>query len=272
MSIIYTLFLFTLGIHFFSKDKSKKSYITIGTIITAIVVATDIPVIISMGFISYLGYYGWQPLTAYALLLIYTFVAKSSLRKFSFELKKNKKKKETIATSKSRGIQSIILAIVILLIGCGLIPIKLLDIYDIPLVAFVGTGAGFIVLLAFGIIMTMRSNEKMILLVLTNKLNVYSKKIEDKFSFNYMNSIRDIDRYYIIERVATVYFSGELKETHYVWLLKTENLNNYDINNLPMEKEGKYWYNEMVDEISTKTSKKFFVEVANNKIVKINRR
>lgn len=274
MRILYTLFSYFIAIRFFAKDNSKKTYLFIGFIVSLLVVLTDIFLIISIGIIPYIKASGWQILLSYGLFVIYTFATKTSLglRRISFERKKKKKIKETISTSRSRGLQSIIVGVLVLIIGSVLLIIKIFKIYDVPLIVFIASFAGAIIMIIFGILVMLRSSEKMILLVWTDKLDVYSKNIEDKFSFNYMNVIRDISRYYIVEKLAKVYYRKDIKEIHYVWVVKTQNLDNYNIDDLSMEKENKYWYNVVVEDMYKLRGSDFVFDIVNNRIEKVTRR
>lgn len=274
MSLFYLLLLYYLALRFIVKSRTRKAYLLTGSIITIAAVLIDIYYLIANP-LEYLKSTGWQVILAYVVFLIFTFTNTSSRKAQRVFFKKyNTKTSETFSTGKSRGMYAIITGCIILAIGIGLFLIYILDVYDkIPIISYVGSGVAFIILLVYGIIEINSINEKFILLIVTNdRFYTYFAKVDSKFKFNYMNYIRDIYRYYIIEKLGEFKYKGDIKETHYVWILKTENLNDYDISKFTMEKDNNYWYNEIVDKVYRFRGSKFNIYIKNNKIDSLNRR
>ena len=268
MSVLYTLLIMFIFAKLIISCRTRKSYIITGTIIILVVSLSDIQYIINDPK-HYFIYSFWQVLLAYIIYLVYAFLNSSSIkRNRDFNKKIKTQTKPYFHTQRANGLYLIISSFIILLVGVGLLIIKLLDIFDeIPYVAFIGSIIGFVALLITGIIYIKKSCEKFILLVRTSdSFSTYLVNIEKGFKFNYMNYIGDIYKYYIIEKIGTFKYSGETKEIHYVWILDTENLNNYDISKLPMEKTNNYWYNEIVNDVYKFRNTKFNIEVQDNKI------
>ena len=268
MSVLYTLLIMFVFAKLIIKCRTRRSYFLTGTIIFLVVVLSDIPYIIDDPK-HYFIYSFWQVLLAYIIYLVYAFLNSSSIkRNRDFNKKIRTQTKPYFHTQRANGLYLIITSFIILLVGITLLIIKLLDIFnEIPYVVFIGSVIGFIGFLATGIIYIQKANEKFVLLVRTSdSFATYVVNIEKGFKFNYMNYIGDIYKYYIIEKIGTFKYSGEAKEIHYVWILDTENLNNYDISKLPMEKSSKYWYNEIVNDVYKFRNTKFNIEVQDNKI------
>ena len=268
MSIVFILLMMFIFARFIIKCSSRKSFILTGTIIAIVAMLIDIRYIITNPK-HYFIYSFWQVALAYIIYLAYVFANTTSIkRNRDFNKKARTKTKESFNTQKSNGVYLIIASILILLVGVTLLILKLIDIYeDIPNIAFIGSIIGFITLLITGIIYIKTTNEKFILFIKTNDENyTFYVDVNNKYKFNYMSYISDIYKYYIIEKLGTFKYSGDIKEIHYVWVLRTENLNNYDISKLPMEKTNNYWYNEIVNGVYKFRNTKFNIEVENNKI------
>lgn len=271
MTILYTLLIMFVFAKLIIRCRSRKSYIVTGTIIALAVMLSDISYIISNPK-HYFIYSFWQIALAYIIYLIYALLNSSSRRRNRDFYKKIKTKtKPYFNTRKANGLYLILISILILLIGIALLIIRLLKVYeDIPYVVFIGSVIGFIGLLVAGIIYIKKSIEKFILVVKTeDEFYTFYVDIKNKYRFNYMDYIGDIYKYYIIEKLGVFKYSKELKEVHYVWILETENLNNYDISKLPMEKTNNYWYNEIVDNDNKFRNTKFNIEIENNEIKNI---
>lgn len=271
MTIVYTLLIMFLFARLIIRCSSRKSYILTGLIISIIVMLTDLQSIIHNPK-HYFIYDFWQILVALIIFLIYAFTnTTSAKRNRNFNKKLKTKTKPYFNTQKANGMYLIITSFIILFIGITLLVIRLTKVYEeIPYVVFIGSVIGFIVLLTVGIISIKTTNEKFILLIKTDEENyAFQVDVKSKYRFNYMDYIGDVYRYYIIEKLGVFKYSGDLKEIHYVWILDTENLNNYDISKLPMEKSTKYWYNEIVNDVYKFRNTKFNIEIENNKIKNI---
>lgn len=271
MTIFYTLLIMFVFAKLIIRCSSRKSYILTGSIISIAVVLADLKYVISNPK-GYLMYESWQVLLAFIIYLVYVFTNTSSVRRNrDFNKKIRKETKPYFSTAKTIGMYFIITSFIILLIGIALLLIMLLDIYeDIPYVVFIGSVIGFIGLLLTGIIYIKTANEKFILLIRTSEeFYTYYVNIENKFKFRYMDYIGEIYKYYIIEKIGVFKYSNELKEIHYVWLLDTENLNNFDISKLPMNKTSDYYYKEIIDDISKFRNVRINMEIKGNKIAKI---
>lgn len=271
MSVLYTLFIMFIFAKLIIRCRSRKSYILTGSIVCLAVMLSDITSIIADAK-HYFIYNFWQILLAYAIYLIYVFANSTSIkRNRDFNRKIRTKTKPYFNTAKSNGLYLIITSFVILAVGIALLLIRVLKVYeDIPYVVFIGSIIGFIALLATGIIYIKMANEKFILVIKTeDEFYTFYVDIKNKYRFNYMDYIGDIYKYYIIEKLGVFKYSKELKEVHYVWILETENLNNYDISKLPMKKTNNYWYNEIVDNDNKFRNTKFNIEIENNKIKNI---
>lgn len=271
MSLLYTLIIMFVFAKFIIRCRSRRSYIVTGTIISIAVVLSEITYIISNPK-QYLMYEAWQVLLAYIIYLIYA-LANSTSRRRNRDFNKNikTKTKPYFNTQKANGMYLIIIASAILVIGIILLLIRVLDIYsNIPIVVYIGSVVGFIGLLITGILYIKLSNEKFILFIKTDEFDcTYKVDIKNKFKFRYMDYIEDIYKYYIIEKLGDFKYSGDIKEIHHVWILKTENLNNYDISKLSMEKVQNYWYNEIVNDVYKFRNTKFNIIVENNEIKSI---
>lgn len=271
MSVLYTLLIMFVFAKLIIRCQTRKSYLVTGTIIFLVVTLSDITSIISDAK-HYFLYSFWQVLLAYVVYLIYVFANTSSIRRNrDFKKKMKKKTSPSFNTMKMNGLYLIISSIVILILGITLLLIRIFNVYeDIPYVVYIGSVIGFIGLLVAGIFYIMQANEKFILFIKTNEENyTFMVDIKKSFRFNYMRYIEDIYKYYIIEKLGVFKYSGSIKERHYVWILYTENLKNYDISKLPMEKTNNYWYNEIVDGVYKFRNTKFNIEVENNKIKNI---
>ena len=271
MSVIYTLLIMFLFAKLIIRCSSRKSYIITGTIVALVVTLTDIQYIISNPK-HYFIYSFWQIALAYVIYLVYVFSNTfSSKRNRDFNKKARKETKPYFNTSKANRLYLIITSFAVLLVGVVLLIIRLLDVYkDIPYVVYIGSAIGFIVLLLTGIFLIKTANEKFILLIKTDEeFYSYYIEIKNKFRFNYMDYIGDIYRYYIIEKIGVIKFSGDLKETHYVWILDTENLNNYDISKLEMPMFDGISYKEIINDIFKFRNAKINIEIKDGKIVNI---
>ena len=268
MTVVYTLLIMFLFARFIIKCSSRKSFILTGLIVSIAVTLTDIRTIINSPK-HYFIYDFWQILLAFIIYLVYVLSNTTSIkRNRNFNKKLKTKTKPFFNTQKANGMYLIFISFIILVVGIILLIVKLTHVYDdIPYVVFIGSAIGFIGLLITGIIYIKKSVEKFILLIKTeDEFYEYVVDIVNKYRFNYMDYISDIYKYYIIEKIGVFKYSGELKEIHYVWVLDTENLNNYDISKLPMEKSTKYWYNEIVNDVYKFRDTKFNIEIENEKI------
>ncbi len=271
MSVVYTLLIMFLFAKLIIRCSSRKSYILTGSIVAIVVTLTDLQYIISNPK-HYFIYSFWQIALAYIIYLVYVFSNTYSIkRNRDFNKKIRKETKPYFNTSKAIGMYLIIISFIILLVGIALLIIKLTNIYeDVPYVVFIGSVIGFIGLFITGIIYIKKANEKFILLIKTDEeFHAFYVEIKNKFRFNYMEYIGDIYRYYIIEKLGIIKFSGDIKETHYVWILDTENLNNYDITKLEMNVTNDYCYKDMIDDVYKYRGVKLNVKVVDNKIVEI---
>ena len=268
MSVLFILLIMFVFARFIIKCSSRKSFIITGTIIAIVATLTDIRYIISDPK-HYFIYSFWQVALAYIIYLAYVFANTTSIRRNrDFNRKIRTKTKESFNTQKSNGVYLIITSIALLVIGITLLILMLTNVYeDVPYIAFIGSVIGFITLLITGIIYIKTTNEKFILFIKTDDENyTFYVDIKNKYKFRYMDYISDIYRYYIIEKLGVFKYSGDIKEIHYVWILRTENLNNYDISKLSMEKTNNYWYNEIVNGDYKFRNTKFNIEIENNKI------
>ena len=271
MTVVYTLLIMFLFAKLIIKCSSRKSFIITGSIVAIAITLTDIQYIISNPK-HYFIYSFWQIALAYIIYLVYVFSNTfSSKRNRDFNKKARKETKPYFNTSKANGLYLIIASFVVLLVGITLLIIRLLNVYeDVPYVVYIGSAIGFIVLLLTGIILIKTANEKFVLLIKTNEeFHVFYVDIKSKYRFNYMEHIGDIYRYYIIDKLGIIKYSGDLKEMHYVWILDTENLNNYDISNLKMPKLDNGLYSGIIDDIYKYRNAKINIEIKDNKIVNI---
>lgn len=271
MSIFFTLLIMFIFAKLIIKCSSRKSYIITGTIITLVIVLSELNYIISSPK-NYLLYESWQVALAYIIYLVYVFTNTStSKRNRSFNKNIKTKTKDTFNTAKANGVYLIIISFIILLIGIGLLIIRLLDVFEnIPYVVYIGSVIGFIGLFITGVLYIKLPNEKLILLIRTNEeFYTYYVDIKSKFKFNYMEYIGDIYRYYIIEKLGIFKYSGDKKEIHYVFILDTENLNNYDISKLNMNILDSNLYNELIKDIYKYRNAKVSILIKNNELIKM---
>ena len=116
MSIIYCIFLYILAIRIFVRDMTRKNCFIAISIVTALMLLSDITTIISAGILTYLKYQGWQIILAYVLGILWIFNGSISLRRMKF--KHNFKQKESaIKTANGRKITYAILTALMLIIG-----------------------------------------------------------------------------------------------------------------------------------------------------------
>lgn len=268
MTVLFTLIIMFVFARYVIKCSSRKSYILTGGIISVVVVLSELNYIITNPM-HYLMYEAWQVLLAYIIYLAYALSNTTSIRRNrDFNKKIRKATKPYFNTAKANGLYLIIFSVIILLIGIGLLIIKLTDIYsDIPFVTYIGSVIGFIGFLVSGIVLIKKAKEKFILIVKTDEeFHTFYVDINNKYRFNYMDYIGDIYKYYIIEKLGVIKYVGDLKETHYVWLLNTENLKNYDISKLDMKELDSNLYNELIDEIYKFRNVRVSIKIKNNEI------
>lgn len=268
MTILFTLIIMFVFARYVIKCNSRKSYVITGTIVALAVVLSETAYIISNPM-GYLMYESWQVLLAYIIFLVYAFNNTTSVkRNRNFNKKIKTQTKPYFHTQRATGLYLIITAFIILLVGVGLLVIKLLDVFDnVPYVVFIGSVIGFIGFLVTGIIYIKKACEKFVLLIRTSdSFYTFVVDIEKGFKFNYMNYIGDIYKYYIIEKLGIIKYSGDFKETHYVWILDTENLNNYDISKLDMPKLDNNLYSELIEDIYKFRNVRINIKIENNEI------
>ncbi len=271
MTVLYTLLIMFVFAKLIIRCSSRKSFFLTGSIVAIAITLTDIQYIISNPK-HYFIYNFWQIALAYVIYLIYVFTNTASFRRNrEFNKKIRKETKPYFNTAKANGLYLIIVSFVILLVGITLLIIRLTNIYkDIPYVVYIGSVIGFIGLLITGIILIKKAKEKFVLIVKTEEeLKVFYVDINNKYRFNYMNYIGDIYRYYIIEKLGTIKYSGDFKEIHHVWILNTESLNNYDISKLDMEKLDNSFYNKIIEDIYKLRNAKINIIIENNEIKNI---
>lgn len=261
MIVIFALFLYYLGIKYFAKDNKKITLVKIGLIVTAIIVLTDASYIASKGFVSYFKSNGWQVLLAFIVYMIFVMFDKNFIRKNNFNRKSKRKIKTVINTNKLKVKYLIGITIIeIILFGLCLANM-ILDYYNISNVPLFALGAGIVFSIFTIVVLFKNSCEKFILVIDLNKsFSVYSKDISNVAKFDYSLCIGDLYRYYIIEKLPNIYFKTDKKEVHYVFYLKSENLDYFDINNLDMTKENDENYKEYIDKLKMKNRVKLVVK------------
>ncbi len=222
MSIIYCIFLYILAIRIFVRDMTRKNCFIAISIVTALMLLSDITTIISAGILTYLKYQGWQIILAYVLGILWIFNGSISLRRMKF--KHNFKQKESaIKTANGRKITYAILTALMLIIGSACLVLYL----NKKILAIISFIAPYIiaVLLIILLIKTMLSlNEEFVLVTEIGSIkHVYRKKIETG-KLNYKDIVGDLSKNYFIYDVAVVHVSGDIKRTEYVYILKLEEL------------------------------------------------
>ncbi len=222
MSIIYCIFLYILAIRIFVRDTTRKNCFIAISIVTALMLLSDISTIISAGILTYLKYQGWQIILAYVLGILWIFNGSISLRKMKF--KHNFKQKESsIKTANGRKITYAILTALMLIIGSVCLALYL-NKKILVIISFIAPYT-IAVLLIVLLIMTMLSlNEEFVLVTeIGNTKHVYRKKIETG-KLNYKDIVGDLSKNYFIYDVAVVHVNGDIKRTEYVYILRLEEL------------------------------------------------
>lgn len=224
MSIIYCIFLYILAIRLFVRDTTRKNCFIAISIVTALMLLTDISTIVSQGILAYLKYQGWQLIVAYVLGLIWIFKGSVSFRRIKF--KHNSKRKEAaIKTANGRKITYSILTALMLIIGSVCLFLYLSK--RISFIIYFIAPYIIAVLLIVLLIRTILSlNEEFVLVTkIGDTKHVYRKKIEAG-KLNYKELVGDLAKNYFIYDVAIVHIIGDIKRTEYVYILRLEELEN----------------------------------------------
>lgn len=236
MTIINCLFLYYLAIRIFVKQPTRKNYFITISIVTALMLLSDITYIISVGIINYVLYLqGWQIVLSYLAGVIYIFkgTVNISTRKIKFNIK-SKYKDEIISTAKGRTTTYAILSLIMLSISVGLLLLYINDVtWSTPQV-FIAPVIIVIFLIMLLIKNAANQNEEFVLVTwISNNKNVYRQKIGTT-KFNYKDIVGELSKIYFIYKVSTVQVSGDIHKTEYVYLLKVNELNYGDLNSLDL--------------------------------------